>query len=211
MCEQANPDQASDAGEPADDDCHQLLEAMADTDEVEHPDGRQQPNEVADKDNENADVEEVRAPHQFSPSQQLARPRLPRVRLAIKANETAEQEHGQAEIGIPAEHDVIDGVAHGAPQTRLAWRYVTTGRLGCDVGIPGAGRRAARTLAAMPSLPHCAAATEPGPKVTSSSSQAASSAARSWGSSSLSRNSAARASLCGQACASACTQENTDE
>src|SRR5262245_21373621 len=113
MREQGNPDQAEDAGYAADHDGHQLLEAVGDTDEVEYPDGREQPNEMADEDYEDADVEQVRAPHQLAPTQQLARSRLPRVLLAIEAKETAEQEHGQAEVGVPAKHDVIDGVAHG--------------------------------------------------------------------------------------------------
>src|SRR5688572_29168178 len=99
----------------------------------------------------------------------------------------------------------------GPPQARLDALVVITGRLGSATGTPGAGRRPARSLTARPSLPHCAAAAAPGPKVTSSSSQAASRAARSLGSSSGSALSAATMSLDGLACASAWTQENTEE
>ena len=45
-------------------------------------------------------------------AQQLARSAAPGVLLAVEAQHAAEQEHGQAEIGIPAENDVIDQIAH---------------------------------------------------------------------------------------------------
>ena len=114
MRQQSDTDQAEYAGDAANDDGHHLLEAVADADDIEHPDRRQQPDEMTEEDHEDADVEQVRAPHQLAPPQELARSRLPRVLLAIEAQQTAEQEHGQAQVGIPAEHDVIDGVAHGS-------------------------------------------------------------------------------------------------
>ena len=97
----------------ADHDRHHLLEAVADADRVEDPDRRQQADEVTEEDHEDADVEQVRAPHQLAPAQELAGPRLPRVLLAVEAQQAAEQEHRQAQVGVPAEDDMIDGVAHG--------------------------------------------------------------------------------------------------
>ena len=90
-----------------------LLEAVRDAEHLEHPDRRQQADEMAEEDDQHADVEQVRAPHQLPPPQQLAGAAPPGVLLAVEAQQAAEQEHGQAEIGIPAEHDMVDEVAHG--------------------------------------------------------------------------------------------------
>ena len=45
-------------------------------------------------------------------AQQLARSAAPGVLLAVEAQHAAEQEHGQAEIGIPAVDDVVDQFVH---------------------------------------------------------------------------------------------------
>ena len=126
---------------------------------------------MAEEDDEDADVEQVRAPHQLPAAQKLARPASPSVLLAVEAHPAADQEHGQAEVGIPAEHDVVEGLAHGDVLTTAARR----GAAGA-CAIPGAGRRPARIFSIRPSLQPLPAL---GPKLTGSSSQAASSAARS--------------------------------
>ena len=77
--------------------------------------------EMAKEDHQDADVEQVGAPHQLAPAQQLAGAGLPSVLLAIEAQQAAEQEYRQAQVGIPAKHDVIDGVAHGSLLKR-GWR-----------------------------------------------------------------------------------------
>ena len=48
----------------------------------------------------------------------------PGVLLAVEADEAAEEEDRQADIGIPDEEDVEDGVAHGRtpPDLRDGWR-----------------------------------------------------------------------------------------
>ena len=60
---------------------------------------------MAEEDDEDADVEQVRAPHQLPAPQQLAGSGPPCVLLAVEPDQAAEQEHRQAEIGIPAEDD----------------------------------------------------------------------------------------------------------
>src|SRR5262245_31945710 len=96
MREQNYADQADHASNAADDDRHDLFEAVADADKVEHPNGGEQPDEMANEDHENANMEQVRAPHQLAPPQELARTCLPRVLLAVKAQQAAEQKHRQA-------------------------------------------------------------------------------------------------------------------
>ena len=172
MHQQRDADEAHDAGDAADDDRHPLLEGVRDAERVEHPDRRQQTDEMAEEDDENADMEQVRAPHQLPAAQQLARAAAPRVLLAVEAQPAAEQEHGEAEIGIPAEHDVDD-------QCR-AWSfpYWRGGMARVAAGMSGRGAQPPRTWAISLSLQPSLA---PGPNSTGSSSQAASSAARSIG------------------------------
>src|SRR5262249_37640370 len=95
MREQRYADQADHASNAADDDRHDLFEAVVDANKVEHPNWGEQPDEVADENHEYANVEQVRAPHQLTPPQELARPRLPRVLLALEAQQAAEQKHRQ--------------------------------------------------------------------------------------------------------------------
>ena len=71
MHQERRPDEAGDAGNAANHDRHHLLEAMRDAEEIEHGDGRQQAHEMAEEDDENADMEEVRAPHQLLAAQEL--------------------------------------------------------------------------------------------------------------------------------------------
>ena len=105
MRQERNADQAHQAGDAAGHDRQHLLEAVRYAEHVEHPDRCQQADEMAEEDDENADVEQVGAPHQLPPPQQLAGAGPPRVLLAVEPDQAAEQEHGQAQIGIPAEDD----------------------------------------------------------------------------------------------------------
>src|SRR6266545_1119143 len=122
MHQQRNPDKTHDAGDPADNDRQPLLETVRNAERVEHPDGREQADEMADKDDQDPHVEQVGAPHQLPAAQELARPALPGVLLAVEAYPAADQKDGQAEIGVPAEHDVIDHLAHGGLLTGAAGR-----------------------------------------------------------------------------------------
>ena len=63
---------------------------------------------MADEDDEDTDMKQVRSPHQLAAAQQLTRSRSPRVLLAIEANEAAEKAHGGAEVRVPAKHDRIE-------------------------------------------------------------------------------------------------------
>ena len=104
------------------------------------------------EDDQDADVEQVGAPGELPAPQQLARSAAPGVLLAVEAHEAAEQEHGEAEVRVPAEDDVGD-------QCR-AW--VFPHERGLVRGMSGAGRKAPRTRAMRPSLQPSPAA---GPEV----------------------------------------------
>ena len=87
--------------------------------------GVSKPTKWPEEDHQNANMEQVRAPHQltlvaaagWSPSSRC-------LLLAIERNRLAEQQHGEAQVGIPAEHDMIDGVAHGvlSGPGSIGWR-----------------------------------------------------------------------------------------
>src|SRR5262249_29500285 len=150
MNEKRDADKASGAGNATDTDRHPLLGGVRDPNPIEHPDRRQQADEMPHEDQENADVEQIGTPHQLPTAQELARSATPRVLLAVEANPIAHQEDGKAEIRVPSEHDVIDEFAHG------------------QAPCADAGRRAARMREIRVSLQDEA----PGPKLTGSSSQA---------------------------------------
>src|SRR5690606_630172 len=112
MRKKETADQHGNSSNAADNDSHNLLGGVADADGVKHPDWREQAEKVPNEYDEHADVEQVRAPHELTPPKELARSRLPRVLLPVEAQNAANHENGEAHVGIPAEHDVIDGVAH---------------------------------------------------------------------------------------------------
>ena len=109
------------------------LKPWRDAERVEHPDRRQQADEMAGEDDQDADMEEVRAPHQLAAAKQLARSAPPRVLLAVEADDAADDEDRQAEIGIPAEDRVVEKLAHGVPPIAAARQGAS--RPGC--GRPG--------------------------------------------------------------------------
>ena len=57
--QQRNSDQAHQAGNTAGNDRQHLLEAVRYPEHVEHPDRRQQADEMADEDHEDADMEQI--------------------------------------------------------------------------------------------------------------------------------------------------------
>src|SRR5690242_6641834 len=86
---------------------------MGNADGLKHDKRRQQAAEVTKEDHENAEMEQVRAPHQLAPAEQLTGAGLPGVLFAIEAQDARQCEHGKAEVGIPTKQQVID-VAHGS-------------------------------------------------------------------------------------------------
>ena len=68
-------------GDAADDKGHHLLEIMGDADPVENSDRCQQSDEVADQQNQNANVKQVRSPHHLASAKKLARLGAPGVLL----------------------------------------------------------------------------------------------------------------------------------
>src|SRR5512147_62921 len=108
MDQQCHADKAEHAGDAADDDRHPLLEGVGDAEGIENPDRRQQADEMAEENHKDPDVKQVRAPGQLAPAQELARSAAPGVLLTIEADPAAEKKYGQAEVGIPAEHRIID-------------------------------------------------------------------------------------------------------
>ena len=81
---------------------------------VEHADRRQQSDEMAKENDEDAEVKEIGAPEQLPAAQQLARAGAPGELLAIEAHPARDDEHRQAEIRIPAEHRMIEKFSHDA-------------------------------------------------------------------------------------------------
>ena len=84
-------------------------------------------------------MEQVGAPRQLPAAQQLARSAPPRVLLAVETHPAADQEHGQAQIRIPAEHDVIDQVAHGVFLRSAGWDGTPVTHRARDAGRRGLG------------------------------------------------------------------------
>src|SRR4026207_2246711 len=100
MNQQRHADEAEHAGDAADDDRHPLLEGVGDAEGIENPDRRQQPDEMTEKKDENADVKQVCPPGQLAPAQELARAAAPGVLLAVETNPAAQKKYDQAWPGV---------------------------------------------------------------------------------------------------------------
>ena len=92
----AMPIEAEDAGDAADPDRHQLLEAVADAERVEHPDRRQQADEVADEDARGCRRGTGSSPTSAGAGAAAGWSRSSRCTARVEAQQAAEQEHGQA-------------------------------------------------------------------------------------------------------------------
>jgi hypothetical protein len=64
--------------------------------------------EVAEDDDEHAVVEEVGPEAELALTQELRRIALPGVRLAVEADQAADEQHREAHIGIDAEEQRVD-------------------------------------------------------------------------------------------------------
>src|SRR6185312_537582 len=84
---------------------------------ADRPVRRQEPDEMADDDDEDAIVEEVGAEAQPAPMQHLRGIALPGVGLAVEADEAAEQQDREGDIGIDAEEELVESgfEGHDAP------------------------------------------------------------------------------------------------
>jgi hypothetical protein len=102
-------DDGHDAGNAAHDDGHELLDAVADPECIEKLDRREQADQVAEEDDEDADVEQDRAPDQLPPAQELARARFPREGIALVARDRAEDEDRQRDVGKNLEEEEFHG------------------------------------------------------------------------------------------------------
>src|SRR5690606_15721303 len=109
---QGAPDIGGDTGDAADDERGELLEAMADAERVDHRHRRQQADEMAGEQDEDAHVEQVRSDHHLPAAQELARLRAPAILARVEAQDAADDEDGDGEIGIPAERELIDEFVH---------------------------------------------------------------------------------------------------
>ena len=143
MQQQRQADEADGTGDAAGDDGHALL--LLDGHE-QRVDGlrRQQADRVAQQQKQDAEMKQIGAPEQLPFAQELAGAGFPGVLLAVEPQNAAEDEGRQADVGIPDEQDVKDGVAHWpAPQTRVAGDRVTIVGGCVAVGASSARRRPA--------------------------------------------------------------------
>ena len=146
----------------ADHDRHHLLGFRAQAEGVVDLGRRQEAEEVAEEQAEDADVEQDAAPDQLLAPQQLARLGPPGVLAAIEARPAAEEEGHHAKIRVEAEQELIE-VGHLVPL-----------RSAVVLAPDGGAKRA--TMADAAEQPGPAAAPGSLPKVTGASSQARSSA-----------------------------------
>ena len=103
-----------DREDAADHDRHQLLGFRAEPERVIDLGRRQQAEEVAEEQAEDADVEQDAAPEQLLAPQQLARLAAPGVLAAIEARPAAEEEGHHAQVRIEAEQELVE-VGHLVP------------------------------------------------------------------------------------------------
>ncbi|MNL74266.1 hypothetical protein D3C87_1998780 [compost metagenome] len=62
---------------------------------------------MAEEQEQDADVEQVTTPAQLALAEQLGRIAFPGVLVAVESGEAAHEEHGQADVGIDAEEEVV--------------------------------------------------------------------------------------------------------
>jgi hypothetical protein len=89
-----------------------LLQAVGNAQRIEHPDRREQADQVAEEQDDDADMEQDRAPHQLLAAQKLAGRGFPGEGVAFIARDGADQRDCQHRIGHDAEDQEVD-VKHG--------------------------------------------------------------------------------------------------
>ena len=106
--------QRGQAGDAAADHGQQLFGARADEDVV-HRVRREHADEMAEKQEQHTDVEQVATPAQLAHAQHLRGITLPGVLIAVEADQAADEEYGQADVRINPENEVVNGVHLAAP------------------------------------------------------------------------------------------------
>ena len=122
MDQQDQTDEANAAGDPAGDHGQHLLRGRRHAEDVPDAERRHQSEQVAEEDAEDAEVEEVRAPAQLPGAEQLRRIALPRVLIAVEAQQAAREEHGQRDVGIDAEQEHVEKGHRVTPSLRQGRR-----------------------------------------------------------------------------------------
>src|SRR5215469_7875441 len=171
------PHEAHHARNTADRHGQKLLGGMGDAKRLENKDGRQQPACMAQEDHQDADMKQIAAPDQLAAAQKLAGLAAPAILLAVEADDAADQADRDADVRIDPEQEAVDCVRHASAPLPVILRRIASAR------------------------GHPSVLASPGPKRTSASSQARSTAARSLGSSSGTLISSATASGSGWAAA----------
>ncbi len=105
-------DQCCDAGDAADDEGEDLLEAVADSERVEHADRGEQSDEMAHEKHDHAEMEEIRPDHHLPTPEKLAGLRAPGILIGVETQDTAKDQYGDRDVGKPAEGKLIDEVFH---------------------------------------------------------------------------------------------------
>ena len=104
--QQAQANEAHGPGDASGGHRHHLLLAGGDEGLV-HPVRREQAHAVTEEQEQDADVEQVAAPAQLAFAQQLRGIAFPGVLVAVEAGQAAHEKHGQADVGIHAEEEVV--------------------------------------------------------------------------------------------------------
>jgi hypothetical protein len=117
------PDEAQATGHTAGHHRDQLLLRGRDEDLVQ-PVRRELAEQVAEEQEQDAAVEQVAAPAQLRLAQQLRAVALPGVLVAVEAGQAAHEEHGEADVRIDVEDEVVEGVHVDAPGVRGVARAV---------------------------------------------------------------------------------------
>src|SRR5690606_37038167 len=106
-------DQADHGQDASGDDREKLLRLHAQAERVVDLRRRQQAEEMAEEQAEDADMEQNAAPDQLLAPEKLARLAAPGVLAAIEAGPAAQEEDGHADVGVDAEQEAFE-VIHGS-------------------------------------------------------------------------------------------------
>jgi hypothetical protein len=97
--------QADEPGNAAGDHGQKLLGGRRQPDGVPQLERGQEADQVPEEDAEDADVKQVGPEAQLTVAQKLRRIALPRVLVAVEADETPHEEHREGDVGIDAEQE----------------------------------------------------------------------------------------------------------
>src|SRR5215813_3548179 len=113
MDEQRHADEADESEDAAGDHRQQLFAFHRNAERLVDLWRREQAEEMAEEEQQNADVEKHAAPIELLSAQELARLGTPSVLAAVEPRPAAQEKHDHAEIGIEAEQELVDEAGHG--------------------------------------------------------------------------------------------------